>query len=268
MGVMLRRLSAKPVFFISVVILCSLSLAQSGPVSSDPSAQERSAKSQDGFVDFTLKHINPSETDYGRYLSEGRRMLVEETIRNAYFWSNLVSLAALAYLFFIVFYQHRIQAKREVAVGEMVEQFEQILARSRVKIAEATKKNRELADALAVLKEPSPRSASLLLESSDGAALATTTKTRTTNIQAAPPPPAKSSANAQVGGAAHRAIAKEHTDQMRLFTPDPDFVMKLNSLEQQLAQSREDNRRLRRRIGEGDRKLETEEGRNRQLKGA
>jgi septal ring factor EnvC (AmiA/AmiB activator) len=55
---------------------------------------------------------------------------------------------------------------------------------------------------------------------------------------------------------------------MRLFAPDADFVMKLNSLEQQLTQSREDNKQLRRRIADGDRRLEAEQERNRQLKGA
>jgi len=55
---------------------------------------------------------------------------------------------------------------------------------------------------------------------------------------------------------------------MRLFTPDADFVMKLNSLEQQLAQSREDNKHLRRRVADGDRKREAEQEKNRQLKGA
>jgi len=39
-------------------------------------------------------------------------------------------------------------------------------------------------------------------------------------------------------------------------------------LEQQLAQSREDNKQLRRRIADGDRRLEAEQERNRQLKGA
>jgi septal ring factor EnvC (AmiA/AmiB activator) len=55
---------------------------------------------------------------------------------------------------------------------------------------------------------------------------------------------------------------------MRLFTPDADFIMKLNSLEQQLAHSQEDNKQLRRRIADGDRRLEAEQERNRQLKGA
>jgi hypothetical protein len=52
---------------------------------------------------------------------------------------------------------------------------------------------------------------------------------------------------------------------MRLFSPGADFVMKLNSLEQQLAQSREDNKQLRRRMVGGDRRLRAEPDRNRQL---
>jgi septal ring factor EnvC (AmiA/AmiB activator) len=55
---------------------------------------------------------------------------------------------------------------------------------------------------------------------------------------------------------------------MRLLTSDADFIMRLNSLEQQLAHSQEDNKQLRRRIADGDRRLEAEQERNRQLKGA
>jgi hypothetical protein len=54
---------------------------------------------------------------------------------------------------------------------------------------------------------------------------------------------------------------------MRLFTADTDFVMKLNSLEQQLAQSREDNSQLRLRVAGGDRRPEAQH-RQRQLKDA
>lgn len=61
---------------------------------------------------------------------------------------------------------------------------------------------------------------------------------------------------------------KESASQMRLFTPDADFVMKLNSLEQQLAQSREDNKQLRRRVAGGNRRPEGDPDRSRQFNGA
>lgn len=259
---------AKALLLIITAILGSRALAQSGRVNSDSSPHQGSVKLKDGFVDFTLKRINPSKTDYGQCLAESRTMLFEGTIRNAYFWSNIVSLCLLACLFFIVLYQNKIQAKRELAMAEMVRQFEQNLTRSRVHIAEATKKNRELADALAVLKEPSSPASSLPLESADNA-LTITTKSRTPTTSTASTVPAKTnSAKAQNGTAAEPVTVREKIGQMRLFTPDADFVMKLNSLEQQLAQSREDNKQLRRRIANGDRKLEAEQERSRQLKNA
>ena len=249
-----------------IATLAASSIAQSGRSGYDPSAHE-SVKRQDGFVDFTLKRINPSDTDYGQCLSESRTMLLEETIRNAYFWSNVVSLSLLVCLFFIALCQHKIQGKREWAIAEIVAQLEQNLTRSRAQVAEATKKNRDLADALAALKEPASRSASLPLESTDSAVAAT--KPRTPNLQPVLPAAAKANPDKpQNGNGTRTATGREQIGQMRLFTPDADFVMKLNSLEQQLAQSREDNKQLRRRIADGDRRLVAEQERNRQLNGA
>jgi hypothetical protein len=247
------------------VILGNFSVAQSGRSRLDPAAHETSVKPRDSFLDFTLKRINPSDKDFGQCLSEGRTVLIEQTIRNAYFWSNIVSLFLLGCLFCIVLCQHRIQAKREWTVAEIVGQLEQNLIRSRAQVAEATRKNRELADALTVLRETASRSVSLPLES-PVSSVGATEKSRAPKIQPALPAPAKVNPPKPQNG--NGSTAKEPVAQMRLFTPDADFVMKLNSLEQQLAQSREDNKQLRRRIADGDRKLEAEQLRNRQLKGA
>lgn len=258
----MKRLCEAAMLILLVAIAGSLSFAQSGRVAY---AHQASLKPRDGFFDFVLKRINSSGTDYGQCLVESRRMLVEETIRNAYYWSNVVSLSMLACLFFIVLYQNKIQAKRELEMAEMVGQFAQSLARSRLYIAEATKKNGDLADALAALKQ----SPSRLAPEPEESALAATTKSRTTTMQPASPAPTKTnSARTEVGSAAHPDRAKERIGQMRLFAPDTDFVMKLNSLEQQLAQSQEDNKQLRRRIADGDRKPEATQDRNRQFKGA
>jgi hypothetical protein len=262
----------RPFQIASALLLSALlgpfSVAQSGRSRFDPAGHASSAKPQDSFLDFTLKRINPSDTDYGKCLSESRTVLLDETVRNAYFWSNIVALGALGFLFCVVLYQHKTQAKREWAVAEIIGQLEQNLARSRAQIAEATKKNRALADALAVLKESASRSPSLPLESTSSAVEATA-KPRISNIQPSSPVPTKvNSPKPSNGNSARPSVEKEPIDQMRLFTPDADFVMKLNSLEQQLAQSREDNKQLRRRVADGDRKLEVEQGRNRQLKGA
>ena len=69
-----------------IVILSPLSFPQSRRSSFDPAGQQRSPKSQDGFLDFTLQRINPSDKNYGRCVDEGRVVLLEETVRTGYFW--------------------------------------------------------------------------------------------------------------------------------------------------------------------------------------
>lgn len=249
-------------------LLGAFSVAQSPRSRFDPAGHGDLAKPQDSFLDFMLKRINPSDTDYGKYLSESRTLLIDETVRNAYFWSNIAALGVLGFLFFLALYQHKTQTKREWAVAEIIGQLEQTLNRSRAQVFEATRKNRELAEALAALKESASRSPALALESIDNAVVATA-KPRAPNIQPPPATTAKANLSKPLNGTGTPTSAgKEPVGQMRLFTPDADFVMKLNSLEQQLAQSREDNKQLRRRVADGDRKREAEQERNRQLKGA
>jgi hypothetical protein len=250
-----------------IAILPPFLAAHSGHASYDPAAHQGSSKPRDSFLDYTLKRINTLDENYGHCLGEGRTMLLEDTVRNVYFWSNVVALGLLGCLFIIIVYQHRIQAKREWTAAEMLRQFEQSLARSRAQIDEATQDNHHLMQTLAALRESALRPALVPRESSERAA--TAAKPRTPSAQPAPPATLRTnSAKPTNGGSARTGAAAEPVGQMRLFTPDADFIIKLNSLEQQLAHSQEDNKQLRRRIADGDRRLEAEQGRNRQLKGA
>jgi hypothetical protein len=54
--------------------------------------------------------------------------------------------------------------------------------------------------------------------------------------------------------------------QMAPIKGDGDIIARLNSLEQQLAYAQEDNKRLRQRLAEGDRRIELEQHKNHQLK--
>jgi hypothetical protein len=249
-------------------ILSPILVAQSGHSGYDPAADQRSSHPRDGFLDYTLKRINPSDANYGQCLGEGRTVLLEETVRNVYFWSNIVALGLLGCLFIIIVYQHRIQAKREWTTAEMVRQLEQSLSRSRAQVEEASQKNHRLMETLAALRESASRSASSPIDSA-GCAASSAAKSRAPSAQPAPSATLKTnSAKPTNGVAARTTVTAVPASQMRLFTPDADFIMKLNSLEQQLAHSQEDNKQLRRRIADGDRRLEAEQERNRQLKGA
>jgi len=239
---------------IVIGMLSLFAIAQSGSSSYGPAPHQSSSKSRDSLLDFTLKRINPSDKDAGQCLSEARTLLVQETIRNAYFWSNIIALGILGCLFTIVVYQQRIQANREWTTAEIITEYEQSLARSRAQITEATRKNHELMEALARRGETASQPVSLPVESSKPAASSVATSRRTSD-QSVQPATARANFEKPTNGGSPRASAtRESTNQMRLFTSDADFVMKLNSLEQQLAQSREDNRQLRRRIADGDRR--------------
>jgi hypothetical protein len=263
----------KRVCRIAAVALCvatwgTCSVAQAGHPSYDSAVHSASSEPRNGFLDFTLKRINPSDANYGQCLSETRRMLLEETVKNTYFWSNIVALGLLSWLFLIIVYQHSLQTHLKCATAEIVMELEQLLTRSRAQLVEAGKKNGELKDALAALKESALRSPSAPPESTERAD-SSAEKSRTMKTQSVPSlAPGANSAKPTNGGSPRSATAKEPVGQMGLFTPDADFIMKLNSLEQQLAQSREDNKQLRRRMADVDRRRETELDKNHQLKGA
>jgi hypothetical protein len=243
-------------------------VAQAGHSSYDSAAHSASSKPRDSFLDFTLRRINPADANYGQGLSEDRRMLLEETVRNAYFWSNIVALSVLGWLLIVIIYQQKVHTRREWNTAEIVTQLEQSLTRSRAHLAEASKKNGELKDALAALKEFASRSPSLPAASTERVG-SREEKPRMANTQSAPSPtPSANPANPTNGSGARSAVGKDQGGQMRLFTPDADFIMKLNSLEQQLAQSREDNKQLRRRMADGDRPLDAKLSQKSQLKDA
>ena len=90
------RIAVAGLFLSMVSAAC---FAQGNTSTYDPLTQWPSPKRTDGFVDSTLKRINPCDTDYGQHLDEVRKMVFKGTIESAYFWSNIVSLGLLGGLF-------------------------------------------------------------------------------------------------------------------------------------------------------------------------
>ena len=250
-----------------LAMLPSLCFAQARPSGYDPAAQEQPPKQKDGFVDFALKRINPADKDYGQCLDEGRKLLLEETMRNAYFWSNLVALGLLACLFLIIVYQYRVQTCREWTAAETLAQYEHSLSRANAQVEEATNRNRGLMEALTALRESALRSQSPPGEAQDRPALQTVSS-RTSSIPASQvATPKNGNAATAPSRSARAAIATPPANQIGLFKPDVDLIMKVNSLEQQLGRSQDEAKLLRRQLNESDRRLQEEQQRNRSLKG-
>jgi len=195
-------------------------------------------------------------------------MLLDETVRNGYFWSNLVALGLLACLFVIIIYQHRVQTCQEWAAAETLAQYEHSLSRANAQVEEATKRNRGLMEALTALRASALRSQSTPAEAQDRPPVETGSG-QASGIAASQVASIKSSDTKSVSGrSARAATAAPPANQIGLFKPDVDLIMKVNSLEQQLGRSQDEAKLLRRQLNESDRRLQEEQQRNRSLKGA
>jgi hypothetical protein len=258
------RVAVAGLFLAMLPFLCFAQVRRSGY---DPAGQPQSSRQKDGFVDFTLKHINPSDKDYGQCLDEGRKILLEETMRNGYFWSNVVALGLLGCLFVIIVYQRRVQTRREWTAAEMLGQHEHALSRANAQVEEATNRNRGLMEALTALRESALRSQAPPGEAQDRPVVETITS-RASSIQASQVvTPKNGNAATAPSRSARAATATPPGNQIGLFKPDVDLVMKVNSLEQQLGRSQDEAKLLRRQLNESDRRLQEEQQRNRSLKG-
>jgi hypothetical protein len=262
------RIVVVGLFLAMLPLLC---FAQARPSGYDPAAQEQPSKTKDGFVDFALKSINPADKDYGQCLDEGRKLLIEETMSNGYFWSNLVALGLLACLFVIIVYQHRVQTCREWTAAEMLTQHEHALARANAQVEEATSRNRGLMEALTALRESALRSPSPPGEAQERP-VPQTVRSRASSIQASQVATPKngngtSAADRSASAATATRPASQPANQIGLFKPDVELIMKVNSLEQQLGRSQDEAKLLRRQLNESDRRLQEEQQRNRSLKG-
>lgn len=248
-------------------VFVSLAFAQPSHSIYDPAAPQRPSKPRDSFVDFSLKRINRSGIDYGQCLDEGRTMLLEETVKSGYFWSNLTALGLLGCLFIIIVYQHRIQAKRELTAAEMLGQFQQSLARSNAQVEEATKKNRALTESFAALKQATLQSQPLPANTVDRPP-SRPTRSHTASIQVSTTTaPKGDGAKPAADRPAVATAAPNPGGQIALFKPEVELVTKVNVLEQQLGRSHELEKHLRRQLNETGRRLQAEQERNRSLKG-
>lgn len=252
---------------LSIAALSVFSSAQSGQNSYDPAAGKAASKPRDSFIDFTLKHINPAGQDYGKCLDEGRALLLDESVRNGLFWSNLVALSLLGCLLLLIIYQHRLQTRRDWTAAQLMTEYEQALARSNAQIDQLIKSNHGLNNALAATKEqtlrPTPKPQDFGQRASS-----TATEVRVSSSQPAPLSPQRaSSVKPPIERAAGTAATTGAAPQMATSRVDADIVARINLLEQQLAYTQEDNKQLRQRVAEADRRLELAQKRNGQPQG-
>lgn len=81
----------KAILLVTVLLpAVAASALQAGRSSFEPMAHQVQAKQPSGIIETTLAGINPQNRDYGVQVGEWRKEVLEDTLRQIYFWSLIL----------------------------------------------------------------------------------------------------------------------------------------------------------------------------------
>lgn len=122
--------------------------ASFGQLAHQPSASPiGSVPKHQGVFDYALGKINPRDEDYGAMLETRREAVVESTIDDLYFWSNVVTLVLLCGLSAILLLQWRAGDKRELIAASLIAQLWNGRVSDRTEIERRTQQFNQLVEA-------------------------------------------------------------------------------------------------------------------------
>jgi len=130
------------------ILLCCMhgqSLGQTLDRPTTPTSQ--SSPKRQGFLDYALDKINPRGIDYGATMESARNAVVENTIDDLYFWSNVMTLLLLSGLVAVVLLQWRAADKREVIAASLIAQLWNGRVSDRIEIERRTQQFNQLVEA-------------------------------------------------------------------------------------------------------------------------
>jgi hypothetical protein len=264
-----------------IILVClSLALAQqllySQTRQAKPSepAPGQPKKQRDGFVDYTLKRINPTDKNYGECIDDGRRLLLNDTIENSYFWSNVLTLGLLLAFFLVILFQWGLLNRRALIYAGALRQYQSALARAEAHGEEATRRNHTFMEALRLAIDPAARkphqesvapiSAASGSSPSPAAVATKQRKDKDSSAASIPSGPGKPEPN---GSMSLPVDGLSRTNIPSPVAPGLDLIAQNNALQQQLGLTQDQVKQLRRQLNEGERQLQAEKQKNRTLKG-
>ena len=245
-----------------ILLFCAIApglVAQTQTV--QPEKTGPTQRQRQGFFDFALGKINPSNTDYGAAMAEGRSELVGHTIDDLYFWSNLVTLGLLVCAAGIIYFEWHSAAKKEIVASTIIAELWNGRVSDRIEIVRRTEQfnqlveqhNAEVERTLMAKQQPNQAAEPETTDLKDTVqALARTANG--SNEDAPRNPSDAPDANATDPSlAGNRAISVQQQVQL---------------LKNSLEATRNSERNLRERLNQANTQLDEERKRNRTLKGA
>ena len=130
------------------ILLCCMHGRSPGQTLDRPSTPtSQSVVKHQGFFDYALGKINPHGIDYGASMESGRNAVVENTVDDLYFWSNVVTLLLLSGMVAVVLLQWRATDKREVIAASLIAQLWNARVSDRIEIERRTQQFNQLVEA-------------------------------------------------------------------------------------------------------------------------
>ncbi len=220
--------------FAVYLLAVTLSASQRPRSSYDP-AQLHAKAQRDSLIDFVLKHINPADQDYGQWIEQARKNVIEAGLDSM---PGLLSIALLFVSFTVIVHQNRERGHREIIAARFLAWYHNELVRARETAREAIARNQRLKKIIDEYAEaePAPRTAQ---------------------------PASKSGPSAAGNGAAGHALAAPKT------TPaaSRDLVTEINQLRQKIEAQADTEKTLQQKISQLNNRVQEEKQKNRALKG-
>jgi len=114
--------------------------------STSPQKAVQAHRQSQGFVDYALGKINPSNTDFGATMTNGRDEFVGHTIDDLYFWSNVITLGLLVCAAGIIYFEWRSAAKKEIIAATIIAELWNGRVSDRIEILRRTEQFNQLVE--------------------------------------------------------------------------------------------------------------------------
>ncbi len=142
----MRRLSVIQLLAIALLICASAPVMAVQAQTVQPQTTGQTLRQRQGFFDYALGKFNPSNTDYGAEMADGRSALVGHTIDDLYFWSNAVTLGLLVCAAGIIYFEWHSAAKKEIVAATIIAELWNGRVSDRIEIVRRTEQFNQLVE--------------------------------------------------------------------------------------------------------------------------
>jgi hypothetical protein len=218
-------------------------------------------RQRQGFLDYALGKINPSNTDYGTAMANGRSDLVGHTIDDLYFWSNAVTLGLLVCSAGIIYFEWRSAVKKEIVAATIIAELWNGRVSDRIEILRRTEQFNQLAE-----RHNAEIESALMAKQlpNQGAEPETTDLKDTVHALAR----MANARNEDAAGSSSDVPGTSLADPLLAGNSTMTVQQQVQLLKNSLAATRNSERNLRERLNQTNTQLDEERRRNRTLKGA